>query len=810
MKKILPQITAPATSAITATSADKLQYLCNVQRLSELFYTGHRYILSHNVTPAVWSTIHEPLADGFIRKYADPLCLLGVGFGDYTNYLMGDIDRYSKYHPSNDPQAFKRILDTLHRKGLTTPVVIQSSWSGGIHLYYFFDRNFNTFRVASLALVALADDGLEIKDGHLELFPNCKPYADQFEDKSDHKRHRLPLQPKNGGAILDRNGNPLMCGANLSHESQLQAFLQLAKASARGNDSAKIERQLDPFYGIFTSCPSKYQHIQKKGLSDRAKAWKIDLEARMGIGWTSFHQTNELIPRFIAYGIVFMGIEDENELFQWVLESIINANGYKQYCRHQHQIEARIWDWLKLTTDKQFYVKYCGYPPRSKDRAGYIAKHKVSKSVPTPKSEVYKRSRVDSVVSTITDVVETILSTIADLPSRTEDLIRLIQSIAREKFGQAPSRNTLYKPHYKTIWVKLKATNKLCDIVPITPNTYTNMEYCPKTCTESAFEGSIFRVTDSDEKDLKPIGGETSHSTRSVCRVNASSELSQVNEADPDPDLDLNLKNIPLDPEPIESIRTYDLIDLDINPQPDSIEPALEEDLSSDPINSDSIEPSGADLSNRPSHDRFISIDPDPDSSHPVLIEPDPDLINLQSALPNFDTSYQTDQIEPPGADLITRSAHNHPQSIELDPIEPDPIESDLIELDLIKPNPIESDLIEPNPTDRDKSIQPDLTDSISYHTQDNPTEPDPKLQARDLSLDPIEPNSIREQQLASLSLIRGCAVRTTNSYHVHGAKRGMVTSVESWGVYVNWWDGATGRYSPDELICTYRPNSRC
>ena len=93
MKRVLPNVTDPATSAITATSADKLAYLSNVKRLSRWFYTGPRYLLSHNIRPVKWATIHNVLGDGFITKYIDPLCLLGTGFGANTSYDMFDIDR---------------------------------------------------------------------------------------------------------------------------------------------------------------------------------------------------------------------------------------------------------------------------------------------------------------------------------------------------------------------------------------------------------------------------------------------------------------------------------------------------------------------------------------------------------------------------------------------------------------------------------------------------------------------------------------------------------------------------------------------
>lgn len=738
-----------------ATSDDRLAYLCNVKRLSQRFYTGPRYILSHNTTPAKWATIHHALGDGFITKYADPLCLLGTGFGANTSYDMFDIDRYSRNHPSNDPRAFERFLATLDKIGLTTPVIIQSSYSSGIHVYYFFDRDINTFRLASLSQVTLIDAKFEIKDGTLELFPNCK----DFGNKSNHKPHRLPLQPNGGGLLLDRQGNPLTCGVNLNHETQLAAFLEMAKASARGNDVDKILRKIDPVYEKFKSNPSKYQHTHKKHESEGVREWREDLEVVMSTAWTGFHQTNELIQRFIEYGIVFIGLNNEKDLFEWAFKAITSANGYKQYCRHQLQIEARIRDWIEPTLAKEFYVPYCAHPTRSIDRDKFIAKYKNSKSVPTTKAEVYTRKRVEQTVERLEQTVEIILATIANIPSRIGDVIKLIQATAREKFGKGFSNPTLYKEHFKFIWMKLIDTKKAGNIVPATSITLPNMGYCSKTPIERAFERSTVNVTDLPETNLKPIGGETSHRALSVCSVNALSQLLPADNVDPDPDLppklntppdldpdsDLRLKHISLNPIDLPSALTLDLPDLDVHLRSNQIEP---------------------------------------------------DSIHLQSALPNFSTSHQPDLIEP-FSDLID------PALVE--DLSPDPIHSQLP----TTPNLIDSDIdprsnqIEPahgQPTnrsvhDRDKSIasvKPSVKKFMSLSL-----EAKLKLTAQEL----------REMRLSDLPLVEGCLVRPRDTHYVHGDDQGIVTQIQAWGVYVSWSDGTNRRYSLDELICTYSPN---
>ena len=719
--------------------------------------------------------MHESLADGFITKYADPLCLLGVGFGLVTAYIMFDIDRGSRNHPSNDPRAFERFLATLHKIGLTTPVIIQSSGSGGIHVYYFFDRDINTFRIASLSQVTLIDANFAIKDGTLELFPNCKPHG----NKSNHKPHRSPLQPNNGGLILDRKGNPLLCGANLNHETQLAAFLEMAKASAHGNNIDKILRKLDPVYNIFKGNPSKYRHIHKKHESEVAKEWRENLEVLMSIGWTGFHQTNNLIHEFIEYGVVFLGLDNKKDLFDWAFEAITSANGYEQYCRHQHQIEPRIWDWIDSTLKKGLYVPYCGHPTRSSDRDKFIAQYKTSKSLPTNKAEVYTRKRVEQTVERLEQTVEIILATISSIPSRIGDVIKLIQATSREKFGTGFSNPTLYKEHFKFIWVKLIDTKKASDIVPATSITLPNMGYFSKTPAETAFESSVLDVTGLPKTNLKPIGGETSHRAFSICSVNASSRPTPANQADPDLtpasdsktnvlldsdlDRDLEPKHISFNPTHFRITNPTDWDNL-IEPDSTHSQSALVSELSNSDTSyqTDLIEPSTADLTSRLVHDRDKPIEPDPIQSDRLegdlffnLI--DPDLIDLQSAsavsLPNLDSNSQADSIEPPGANLIIRSVHNYPQPIQpnptdqdksiqpiqpiqQDPIEPDSIQSDPIQLNPIQLNPIQLNPIQLNSLDRDKSIEPDLSRNQTY-TQ-SPT----ISNSFDLDIDP-QPNQI-------------------------------------------------------------------
>jgi hypothetical protein len=184
-------------------------------QLSQLFHLGFNFIYADNIPKANWrtSTKYRMTRGEFVKRYSDPLTLLGVGFDLFTLYVMLDVDRGSAYHPDNDPSAFKQLLEILESIGLVYPIFIRSSHSGGIHIYYFFPHPLNTFRLASYLHVNLINAGYQIKNGQLEIFPNPKPHGTS-DNPTHHKAHRLPLQLNSGSYILELEecGGVGVCG----------------------------------------------------------------------------------------------------------------------------------------------------------------------------------------------------------------------------------------------------------------------------------------------------------------------------------------------------------------------------------------------------------------------------------------------------------------------------------------------------------------------------------------------------------------------------------------------------------------------
>jgi hypothetical protein len=424
-------------------------------QLTQIFDIGFSFITADNIPAPNWQTNRKyRLTTGeFVKRYTDELSLLGVSFGNETRYAMLDIDRHSPHHPANDPYAYAKLLSALEKIGLVHPVSLRSSHSGGIHIYYFFSRPLKTFRIAALIRVTLINAGFPIKNGHLEIFPNTKPYSPDKTKPTYYKAHRLPLQPNSGASLLDRWGDELLCSVNLTHAHQLKHFLAEAETSAQNNDIDLIDSKIDWAYNLFKTKIAKYQH-HSGNYSEIAQEWKENLELSIDIGWTGYHQTNHLIPLFVCYGIVFEELEDKQQLFEWVQQKITTARGYQEYCRHQHEIERKIRDWVNSTIDNQYYIKYCGFPPRCG-----ISPHQILSSLNPKKSKIniHNQTLADRTKQRLTEI----LAALTELPQKIGDRIAAIQTKCSELFGETISRNTLYKTGYKSIWGEKNPTPPL-------------------------------------------------------------------------------------------------------------------------------------------------------------------------------------------------------------------------------------------------------------------------------------------------------------------------------------------------------------
>ena len=446
-------------------------------RISDLFNLGYTYINAAATPKPSWKTVSlkYPLsASEFIKMYNDPLNFVGTSFGEETIYGMLDIDSNSPYHPENNKKAFDNLINAMQNAGLASPMIYRSSESGGLHIYYFLVEKVNTFRLSTLFYVTLKRAGFEIENGKLELFPHPKPFG-RKGNFTQFKSHRAAGQFNSGGAFLDENLEPTMECDERSPAEVIEHFLKLAEKSANGQDLEKIRIQLNPLYEDYKATVTKYQNFGKQKYSARTLEWKNTIEATMVMGWTDHGETNKLLPEFVKYGIVFKGIENKQELYDWVYHEAISAQGYKQYCKHQHEIERRIWDWINATIDKGYYKPYRQHPTR--DGNSPYKEIALKEGEKKPRKKNYQNAKTEKRTrERIIAVVEKIREEPDDIPVLIVDLLRRVQEISKKMFKQELNNRTLYKKHYKDLWQQLIRGKKQEEIVnlEILKNVSTN------------------------------------------------------------------------------------------------------------------------------------------------------------------------------------------------------------------------------------------------------------------------------------------------------------------------------------------------
>ncbi|WP_373545671.1 hypothetical protein, partial [Chamaesiphon sp.] len=417
-------------------------------QLPKLFrHNNFGYIEADNQLKPDWLTKTEfPLSSGeLVRLFLEETKLIGVGFGKLTKYILIDIDWLSKYHPTHDIDAFRGILNALEKIGLTRYLVIRSSDSGGIHIYLPLPKQVSTFQLAASVRVTLTDAGFDIKNGHLEIFPNTKSFAKTGTGEFSHyKRHRLPLQSNSGSYMLEDDGlnpQPLLD----TTEDQLAAFLDQWEIAAAGQDMKLLNRKLPQLYAKYKQRKNRFKYQSCEDKTKKAREWETALNLARAIGWTGYGQTYSLMPKFLAYGVVFLKLVGK-ELYDWMHKAITTAPGYQQNCRHQHEIEKMIRSWIRTNDRTQYYSPYKSKPDRNQN---YPFGDPLLFKKAEPKSNPANKRTADLAIHRIRTAYSRLIDKLTP-ELKIEDLKEMIREQMKKIFDRACSNSTLTK--YKNIW----------------------------------------------------------------------------------------------------------------------------------------------------------------------------------------------------------------------------------------------------------------------------------------------------------------------------------------------------------------------
>ena len=248
-----------------------------------------------------------PLVLGTIKSHYQRGHILGKRFGKLTNYLMIDVDISSPFHPRNG--GIQPILDAMESIGLCRYLLIRSSTSGGLHIYFPLAEPVGSWALARAAHAALTAAGVTVAAGICELFPNKKAF------NAEHNGHRLPLQ--DGSFILD---DDFSCIGNAK-----AVFLAQWRTCAAGQDTAHLAE-------VLTQKPLP---ILKQ----------ISVGALPPIAWTAKGRSNEVMKKLTNYGHEVVGHKTIQALGDWIAAVGPQLPGFEQFASREskHDLTRRNW-----------------------------------------------------------------------------------------------------------------------------------------------------------------------------------------------------------------------------------------------------------------------------------------------------------------------------------------------------------------------------------------------------------------------------------------------------------------------------------
>lgn len=307
------------------------------------------------LTQRGWQTVINPsgkkvpLVLGTIEShYRRAVAILGKRFGRLTNYLMIDVDINSPFHPRNG--GLKPILDAMDALGLCRYLLVRSSASGGLHIYFPLAEPVSSWGLACAAHAALTAHGVEIIGGQCELFPNKKSF------NAEHNGHRLPLQ--NGSFLLD---DDFSCISN-----EKACFVNYWKTAATHQDNETLLLALAGKV-VFTPVPITPTVAPPPPVAvPQVRHAPTTRTAHVipPIAWTRFGQSNDIMRELVNYGDRYVGLKTVADLAAWVKAVAPQLPGYQQFAspKSKRDIEYGNWPirWSTSHFDKAWQYKVGG------------------------------------------------------------------------------------------------------------------------------------------------------------------------------------------------------------------------------------------------------------------------------------------------------------------------------------------------------------------------------------------------------------------------------------------------------------------
>jgi hypothetical protein len=248
-----------------------------------------------------------PLVLGSIESHYRRKYIIGKRFSKLTNYLMIDVDRDSPFHPCNG--GIEPIIEAMESIGLCRYLLIRSSGSDGLHIYFPLAQPVSAWGIACAAHAALTAAGVRVAGGICELFPNKKAF------NAEHNGHRLPLQQES--FILD---DDFRCIGN-----DKALFVQHWQHCTAGQDN-------DLLADVLTEKPLP---IPKQ----------ISVSSLPPIAWTGPGQSNEVMKELVNYGDRYLGLKTIPALGDWISAVAPQLPGFEQFASEESRNDLTRKNW---------------------------------------------------------------------------------------------------------------------------------------------------------------------------------------------------------------------------------------------------------------------------------------------------------------------------------------------------------------------------------------------------------------------------------------------------------------------------------
>jgi hypothetical protein len=393
------------------------------QRLAALFPNGWDWIYSDPPSrdnKPNWETVKNyPLSP--IEQWShhqNPDILIGIRPAATTRWGILDIDRHSQYHPAQNPEALQTIQNTLEDIGITRTLLNQSSHSGGLHLYIPLPELVSSYWLSITLKYHLEAAGIQIRSGQCELFPNPKRYIPKGQGYSHFNGIRMPMQPHTGFIPLDNDLTSLPWN--------LEDWLNAFDLAAAHQDQTKLTQQIED---------AKHNHkIRTHRNPHSIDIWRDRIEQEKIQGWTGPGQTNEKLKLFGCEARVFLNMDSEQQIAEYIQQTAQNSPGFQQHSNHTRDIAQR------SREVAQWAIRYY-WPlgtPATRD-TGY-------NTPPTPIANFsYHQAKREA-------AQERIKAAIAQLQS--QNLLPALASERAKAIAQTArvSQQTLYKSFNKPLW----------------------------------------------------------------------------------------------------------------------------------------------------------------------------------------------------------------------------------------------------------------------------------------------------------------------------------------------------------------------